>query len=364
MSRYWMLPEDMIELLPDNAALVEKVRREFLDNVATWGYRLVIPPLAEFLDSLLAGSENLDLQTFKITDQQSGRMMGVRADITPQIARIDAHRLPTDAVSRFAYCGEVLRTRSESIQPRRNPLIAGAELYGVASVSGDIEIMALLLDCIERFAIEDSVLDIGHSGIFSGLVELYQLNSEQRRQLKSALSGLQRPELALWAESAIYSPDYLEDVQFLLDAPLNSGDLKAFKARFYHRHPLFNRAIDELEAAFSTLSDFFPQQNLKIDFASVGNYGYHSGLLFALYAQGHYDAIARGGRYDGLGEVYGRARAATGFSIDLLTLCQLLSPVSMSLVEMTPLPQTAQAFAEIKRQRRQGKQVSFQHRDE
>lgn len=359
-----MLPEDVIELLPEHAVQMENVRRQFLDNLASWGYEQVMPPLVEFLDSLLAGSENLDLQTFKLTDQQSGRMMGVRADITPQIARIDAHRLPTNDTARFAYCGEVLRTRSESTQPRRNPLIIGAELYGVNSFSGDIEIMSLLLDSMEKLGVKQSVLDIGHAGIFAGLVALHQLNIEQQKALRDVLAGLRRPDLKVWQDSDHLSSDCIEDIRFLVDAPLQTDGIAALKQQFSNRHPLLERALNELHTAYERLHTFFPQQTISIDTNSVGTYGYHNGILFALYAPGHYDAIARGGRYDGLGEAYGKARPATGFSVDLFTLGQILPLTSpYKSIQDSPIPKTTEQFLQAAAQRASGKVIRFTHEE-
>ena len=249
MTRYWMLPEDVIELLPQEASHIEGLRRKLLDNMALWGYELVKPPLVEFLDSLLAGSENLDIQTFKITDQASGRLMGVRADLTPQIARIDAHRMAGTGTRRFAYCGEVLRTRSESTQPRRNPLIVGAELYGVANVSGDMEVMGLLLDCMNACGVEQSVLDIGHSAIFAGLVAVHGLSAEDSRAVKEAISGVQRPALSQWQVEQRFSVACLADIAFLLDAPLYRAGLTDLTQQFGGRHALFDQAIADLEAA-------------------------------------------------------------------------------------------------------------------
>ena len=251
MTRYWMLPEDVIELLPQEASHIEGLRRNLLDNMALWGYELVKPPLVEFLDSLLAGSENLDIQTFKITDQASGRLMGVRADLTPQIARIDAHRMAGTGTRRFAYCGDVLRTRSESTQPRRNPLIAGAELYGVANVSGDMEVMSLLLDCMNACGVEQSVLDIGHSAIFAGLVAVHGLSVEDSRAVKEAISGVQRPALSQWQVEQRFSTACLADIAFLLDAPLYRAGLADLTQQFGGRHALFDQAIADLEAAES-----------------------------------------------------------------------------------------------------------------
>lgn len=366
MKAHWLLPEDVIELLPEDARHIETLRRRLLDNMALWGYEFVMPPLAEFLEALLVGSENLDIQTFKITDQVSGRLMGVRADITPQIARIDAHRMGGEGVRRFAYCGDVLRTRSESTQPRRNPLIAGAELYGVRSVSGDMEVMALLLDCMAQCGVQNSVLDIGHSGIFAGLVALHDLNASAQTEIKQAVASLQRPALAAWQQQGLFSDSCLQDIAFLLDAPLQSNSLEALAGHFAGRHALFDQAIAELQAAQTMLKAAFPAQEIMVDVSNIGTYGYHCGLVFALYAQGHYDALARGGRYDGLGQVYGKMRPATGFSIDLLTLGQLLGGSSVSTIQTQKQrwTQDSAAFQTALANRRQGIAVIFEHEGE
>lgn len=365
MTRYWMLPEDVIELLPDEAQHIETLRRKLLDNMALWGYEFVMPPLVEFLDSLLVGSENLDIQTFKLTDQVSGRLMGVRADLTPQIARIDAHRLGGKGTRRFAYCGDVLRTRSESTQPRRNPLILGAELYGVAAVSGDVEMMGLLLDCMAQCGVRDSVLDIGHSAIFSGLLALHGLSAEDGREIKEAIVGLQRPVLDKWQVQQRFNQACLDDIAFLLDASLQASTVSALQTQFARRHMLFDQALADLQAAETMLRAAFPNQNIVVDTSSIGTYGYHSGLVFALYAQGHYDALARGGRYDGLGEVYGKARPATGFSIDLLTLGQLLAvPSQEKKAQVQRFRHDGAIFQEALSARQRGIPVIFEHEGE
>lgn len=366
MTRYWMLPEDVIEQLPDTAIVIETLRRKLLDTMSGWGYRQVMPPLVEFLDSLLAGSgDDLDVQTFKLTDQTSGRMMGVRADITPQIARIDAHRMLTDKVSRYSYCGEVLRTRSESTWPRRNPTVLGAELFGVSALSGDMEIMAMLLDVMGQIGVSNSVLDIGHSGIFAGMVDCHQLDRRQQEELREVILGVRRPDLKIWKDNQHFSEECINDIRFLVDALLESDNIAALKNHFGGRHPEFDRAIAELEIVTRQLAVYYPNQRISVDMTNVGTYGYHSGLLFALYAPGHYDAIVRGGRYDGLGEVYGRARAATGFSIDLLTLGQLLECLpQVAEAEDVALPRDINEFNRVCARRAAGETLCFEHREE
>lgn len=364
MTQYWMLPEDMIELLPDEAAKAENIRRRILDLMQSWGYRLVIPPLVEFLDSLLAGSgEDLDVQTFKITDRQSGRLMGIRADMTPQIARIDAHRLCAAGESRYAYCDSVLRTRSESTEPRRNPQIIGAELFGVQSVSGDTEIMALLLNILEELHITDSVLDIGHAGIFAGMVQYHQLSPADKDELHHILLGKRRPDLSIWQQHSRLSDACIEDVNILIDAHLFPAPLHTFANHFAGKHPFFDRALEDLQQC-TLLKTYYPEQRMSIDIGNVGNYGYHSGLMFSLYADGYHGALARGGRYDGVGQAYGRARPATGFSADLLTLVELAPAQSPAPVTRTcPYPQTAEDFSAIKTARSNGHMIRFEHEE-
>lgn len=363
MTRYWMLPDDVTELLPQENRQFERLRRVVHDSIAAWGYAFVQPPLVEFLDSLLAGSgSGLDGQTYKITDQASGRLMGVRADMTPQIARIDAHRLPTRGESRYAYIGEVLRARSESTEPRRNTWVAGAELYGVAEVGGDIEIMALLIATLEDAGVKDALLDIGHAGIYAGLVGSYALSAADRAVLHDILRGNRRPDLQQWQAQSALDDDFLADVRFLTEPRGQAGALDAFAARFAGRHAQFDRAIADMTVAAQRLRAFFPGQRVMVDFASVGQYGYHSGLMFACYVPGLYSAIARGGRYDGIGEAYGRSRPATGFSLDLLDLAAISAgngdaPVA-SVQEMA---QDGASFQAAQEKRRRGDIIRFRH---
>lgn len=360
-----MLPEDVIELLPKQAQHVEALRRSSIDTMRTWGYQLVMPPLVEFLDSLLAGSgEDLHVQTYTITDQHSGRLMGVRADITPQIARIDAHRLPTTAVSRFAYCGEVLRHRSESTEPRRNPLVLGAELFGAAAVSADVEIIALLLEVVATAGLTDCVVDLGHAGIFAALVETYALDVSMQGQLHDLLAGKKRPDLDEWQRDFNLSDAFIADLDFLIDSHLLTEPLSAFAKQFGGRGALFEQAIADLSRAQALLRQYYPQQAITIDLASVGSYGYHSGLMFALYAPGYFDAVARGGRYDGVGQAYGRSRPATGFSADLLTIAQLVArPQDTDSTTTSIAPQNTADFTRIQLERRQGRTIQFEHKD-
>lgn len=363
MTRYWMLPDDVTELLPPENRRLERLRRMVHDSIAAWGYAFVQPPLVEFLDSLLAGSgSSLDGQTYKITDQASGRLMGVRADMTPQIARIDAHRLPTRGESRYACIGEVLRARSESTEPRRNTWVAGAELYGVAGVGGDIEIMALLLSTLRDAGVEDALLDIGHAGIYAGLVDSHALPADDRAMLHDILRGNRRPDLQQWQAQSALDDGFLADVRFLTEPRAQAGALDAFAAHFGGRHPQFDRAIADMTEATRRLREFFPGQRIMVDFAGVGQYGYHSGLMFACYAPGLYSAIARGGRYDGIGEAYGRSRPATGFSLDLLDLAAISSNGDSAPAPVEEnMAADGAGFQAVQARRQRGDIIRFRH---
>lgn len=363
MTRYWMLPEAVTELMPDESRHFESLRRQVHDTIASWGYAFVMPPLVEFLDSLLAGSgSGLDGQTFKITDQVSGRLMGVRADMTPQVTRIDAHRLPTADESRYAYIGEVLRTRSESTEPRRNTWIAGAELYGVAQAGGDIEIMALLLAVLESAGVQNTVLDIGHSGIYGGLVACHRLSPEDQAVLHDILRGSRRPDLAQWQAESALADSFVEDVLFLTEPRGQAHALSQLASRFAGRNAQFDRVIADMDAVCTQLRRFYPGQRVMLDFTATGQYGYHSGLIFACYVPGLYSAIARGGRYDGIGEAYGRSRPATGFSLDLLDLAQVCAARQTRYsLAVSAMPDDRDSFLAIGERRRRGESIRFQH---
>lgn len=363
MTRYWMLPEAVTELMPEESRHFEALRRQVHDTIASWGYAFVMPPLVEFLDSLLAGSgSGLDGQTFKITDQASGRLMGVRADMTPQIARIDAHRLPTTAESRYACIGEVLRTKSESTEPRRNTWVAGAELYGVSDVGGDIEIMALLLAILQEAGVQHAVLDISHAGIYAGLLASYALSAEEQSVLHDILGGKRRPDLQQWQQERQLPQGFIDDILFLTKTHDPEHALDEFAQHFAGRHALFDRAVADMDCAVNRLRTFYPAQRISLDFASVGQYGYHSGLMFACYVPGLYSTIARGGRYDGIGEAYGRSRPATGFSLDLLDLAQVCAAQQARYsLAVSAMPDDRDSFLAIGERRRRGESIRFQH---
>jgi ATP phosphoribosyltransferase regulatory subunit len=321
---HWLLPEGVEEMLPAAAQNLEQLRRHLVDLYRSWGYEMVIPPLIEFLDSLLTGTGNdLDLQTFKLTDQLSGRMMGVRADMTPQVARIDAHRLKRVVPTRLCYLGSVLLTRSDGLGGSRSPFQVGAELYGHQGYESDIEVLSLMLETLTLAGIKEVHLDLGHVMIFRNLAQQFQLNEEQERVLFDALQRKAIPELR--EHLATYKLAKDQQQHFLNLAELSGGE-EVLTAGLELLGPINS----EIRAALQTLSQIavairqrVPEVPIHFDLAELRGYHYHTGLVFAAYVPGHGQEVARGGRYDGIGQVFGQARPATGFSTDLRTLLNL-----------------------------------------
>lgn len=324
----WLLPDGINESLPDEAEKLEALRRHLIDLYATWGYRLVMPPLVEYLESLRAGmGTQLDLQTFKITDQLNGRTMGVRADITPQVARIDAHRLTkgnADAgVNRLCYMGTVLRTRSEEQGGSRSPVQVGAELFGHAGIESDFEIISLMLETFHSLDVNDLVLDLGHVGIASGLAEHAGLDALQKEDYFDMLARKSIPEIDKWVSEQELSTSIQE---MLLALPLLSGSTEIIdtaKVSLKKAGKAVLNALDHLQNISDLLASYFPQLQLHIDLAEMRGYAYHTGIMYTVYLPGRGSCIAQGGRYDGIGEAFGSNRPAIGFSTDLRTLANL-----------------------------------------
>jgi len=320
----WLLPEGIEELLPPAAWRLEKLRRELLDLYDSWGYDLVIPPLIEFLDSLLVGTGNdLDLQTFKLTDQLSGRLMGVRADMTPQVARIDAHHLHSEQPARLCYLGTVLRTRSDGFGGSRSPFQVGVELYGHAGYESDLEVLSLMIATLAAAKVREVHLDLGHVAIFRSLVRQAGLTQQQENVLFEALQRKAVPEMqALLAGYAL--PAELSGMILAL-ADLNGGPetLSAAKQALRAAGEPVHQALATLERIATAMARLAPDLPIHFDLAELRGYRYHTGLVFAAYAAGQGQAVAKGGRYDEIGQSFGRPRPATGFSTDLRTLLVL-----------------------------------------
>lgn len=355
----WLLPEGVEEVLPAQAACLEQLRREILDLMQSWGYQLVIPPLMEFLESLLTGAgHDLDLQTFKITDQRSGRMMGIRADMTPQIARIDAHRLKQSEPTRLCYLGPVLQANPKGLSESRNPLQIGAELFGHAGLESDVEVICLMLAVLKKARIESVFMDISHIGIFRGLIEQAGLNSDQEHQLFDVLQRKAVPELQECLEQWQLPADIAAMLAALVE--LNGGKEVLADARkmLSKANPQVQQGLSDLTEIVDQVAERVTDLQLNIDLAELRGFHYHTGVMFAAYTQGHGQALARGGRYDEIGEVFGRARPATGFSTDLKTLVHngKINPEDCGETEKTVIcpwtndPELAQAVATLRAQ--------------
>jgi ATP phosphoribosyltransferase regulatory subunit len=317
----WLLPEGIEEVLPPRAEYLEGKRRALLDLYRSWGYELVIPPFIEYLESLLTGTgDDLDLKTFKLTDQLNGRMMGVRADMTPQVARIDAHQLQRETPTRLCYMGTVLHTRAEGLDASRAPLQIGLELYGHNGAESDVEVFQLMIETLKACGVDDVYFDLGHVGIYRGLVRQAGLNSEQESELFDALQRKAKPEISqMLAEWKLESAS--RDMLLTL-ADLNGGDdaLASAEKVLAAASNEVKSAIEELKTIATAIKTRIPDISLHYDLAELRGYHYHTGVVFAAFVSDKGSAIAQGGRYDGIGKVFGNARPATGFSTDLKTL--------------------------------------------
>ena len=326
-SKSWLLPDGIDELLPDQADELEALRRRLLDLYATWGYRLVIPPFIEYLESLLTGTgKDLEHQTFQLTDQLSGRQVGIRADITPQAARIDAHQLQQQGPTRLCYIGSVLRTRPDGFSSSRSPLQIGAELYGHAGVASDAEVLCLMMETLRMAGLEQVFLDLGHVGIFRNLALQAGLLPEQESELFEALQRKAQPEIAELVSGYGLPPGQAKMLNAL--AALNGGPeiLELARTELAEATPEVMAAIDYLEELGAELAAYIPDVPVHYDLAELRAYHYQTGVVFAAFVPGQGNELARGGRYDHIGEKFGRARPATGFSADLKALMALAKP--------------------------------------
>jgi len=356
----WLLPEGIEEVLPPEARRLEYARRELLDLFDRWGYELIFPPFIEYLESLLTGTGNdLDLQTFKVTDQLTGRMMGVRADITPQAARIDAHPLRRESASRLCYLGTVLHTRPDGFAGSRSPLQVGAELFGHAGVESDVEILCLVLESLSLLAIPEVHVDLGHVGIFRALAAEAGLSPGRENELFAALQRKAVPEIrAMLADWRLAEP---QRERLAALAELNGGAevLEQARTALAGAGDAVRAALENLCAITGLLQQRMPDAVLHFDLAELRGYRYQTGMVFAVFIPGCGQEIARGGRYDAIGEVFGRARPATGFSTDLKTLVTLSQRdfgVRHAAI-LAPADNDPQLFAAVQQLRRSGERV-------
>jgi ATP phosphoribosyltransferase regulatory subunit len=347
----WLLPENIADVLPSEARKTEELRRQLLDHFRRYGYELVMPPMLEYVESLMPFTDqDMDLRMFKLVDQLSGRTMGLRADMTTQVARIDAHLLNRSSVTRLCYAGSVLHARPSGFHATREPLQIGAEIYGHAGLEADGEIQALALTSLRLAGLSEVTLDLSHAGILKGILDGDAIATKQQGAIVTLLRAKDVP--ALEALSASFS----ERVKNALRAlPELHGDLSVLdRARkILPASATVTRALDEL----ALLAQSAGEVRVNIDLADLSGYQYESGAMFALYVAGLPNAVARGGRYDHLGEAFGRARPATGFSMDLREIARLLPSASPASAIRAPWGREPELTALIARLRAEGEIV-------
>ncbi len=318
----WLLPEDIADVLPAKARKVEQLRRSLLDLYRSYGYELVAPPLLEFLDSLLTGTgSDLNLQTFKLVDQLSGRTLGLRADMTPQVARIDAHLLNRTGVTRLCYAGPIAHTRTPIGCTSREELQLGAEIYGHAGWEADLEALTLLLQTLQTAGLKQVYLDLSHAGILTGILENQAVSKEEIETLYGLLQSKDRSSLASWSRNLPQPVGQALMALTELSGPATEVLLRA--RNVLPSNALVGDALSLLERLTNAIALMPSAPEVSIDLADLRGYQYHSGMMFTAYVDALSQPIARGGRYDHVGQAFGRARPATGFSIDLLTLAGL-----------------------------------------
>ena len=318
----WLLPEHIADVLPSEARKIEELRRLMLDNFRLYGYELVMPPLLEYVESLMTGAgQDTELRTFKLVDQISGRMLGLRADMTTQVARIDAHLLNRATVTRLCYAGSVLHTRPSGLHTTREPLQIGAEIYGHAGLEADAEIQELALASLALAGFTDVRLDLSHVGVLRAILAEDANAAKDEAALYLLLRAKDVPGLEL--QTAGYAPAVRAA---LLALPSLYGDVDVLKRarEVLPELPGIGKALAELAALAATADNPATGREVAIDLADLRGYQYESGAMFAVYVPGLPNAVLRGGRYDHVGEAFGRARPATGFSMDLRELARLL----------------------------------------
>ena len=331
----WLLPEDIADVLPAKARKVEQLRRSLLDLYRSYGYELVAPPLLEFLDSLLTGTgSDLNLQTFKLVDQLSGRTLGLRADMTPQVARIDAHLLNRTGVTRLCYAGPIAHTRTPIGCTSREELQLGAEIYGHAGWEADLEALSLLLQTLQTAGLKQVYLDLSHAGILTGILADQAVSKEDIETLYGLLQSKDRSSLANWSRNLPQPVGQALMALTELSGPATEVLVRSRKV--LPSNALVSDALSLLERLTNAIARVPSAPEVSIDLADLRGYQYHSGMMFTAYVDALSQPIARGGRYDHVGQAFGRARPATGFSIDLLTLAGLSTELEVRSAIVAP----------------------------
>lgn len=355
MSSAWLLPEHIADVLPSQARRIEELRRELLDMARSYGCELVIPPLLEHLDSLLSGTgSGSDIKLFKLVDQLSGRSLGLRADTTPQVARIDAHLLNRQGVTRLCYCGPVAHTRPDGLNTSREPLQFGVEVYGHAGLEADLEVHELALDALRRAGLTDVILDLGDARLLQGVLDGVKLSADALTALTAALAA---KDMGVLTQLTAGMPDDTRDALLALPSLFGGREVLNEAARRLPRHPLVTAALADLDWLASHLAVVHPEVTLGFDLADLQGYAYYTGIRFAAYAAGCSDAVLRGGRYDEVGAAFGRRRPAVGFSLDVKTLVTLAPASPLRAAVRAPWGDDAALRHAVRALREQGQTV-------
>lgn len=355
----WLLPDGIEEVLPEEASRVEGLRRRLVDLFQSWGYDYVIPPMVEFIDSLLTGSgEDAYLDTFKITDQLSGKTMGIRADITPQAARMDAHSLQREGLNRLCYAGHVMYTKPKSPLASRTPIQVGVELFGESGLDADIEVISLLLETLEAAGLPDQYIDMGHVGVYRALIEEAGISKEQEAVYFELLQAKSMNSIESWVAETIADENMAKWLSALPKLAGGSQVLADAKVLFDEAPAEVLAALDELEMIDSVLSVRYPASKRYFDLSELRGYHYYTGVIFGAFAPGLGNAIANGGRYDHVGEAFGRSRAATGFAADLMSISRVTGRCELAPSGIFVLNSDEQGvWAKVKELRAQGERV-------
>jgi ATP phosphoribosyltransferase regulatory subunit len=354
----WLLPEGVEEILPEEAKAIDTLRRKLLDMYSTWGYDMVIPPLLEYTDSLLIGlGRDVDLLTLKVTDQLSGRTLGIRADITPQTARMDAHSFDRQGANRLCYTGHVVHARPKNPLATRTPIQAGLEFYGEASVEADIEVVSLLLESLRLAGLPRLHIDLGHVGIYRAMAVDAGLSRQQEQEFFELLQRKAMTEIRTWVAANI--AQRAKAAHFLSLPDLAGGlDVLAKARQVFASLPKAIAALDQLDEVARVVCQRYPDAELYFDLGEVRGYHYLTGLVFAAFAPGYGNPIASGGRYDHIGEVFGRARPATGFAVDITALSKLGVLTKSSVTSIAVIEnQDPRQWLAIQQLRAQGERV-------
>jgi ATP phosphoribosyltransferase regulatory subunit len=351
----WVLPDHIADVLPSEARHIEELRRSMLDAARGYGYELVMPPLLEYLESLLTGTgQALDLQTFKLVDQLSGRTMGVRADSTPQVARIDAHLLNRQGVARLCYCGPVLHTAPAKPHATREPLQFGAEIYGHAGLEADLEVMLLAIDCLKRAGLQDLTVDLADAQIVRSLLAGAPVFGEQLALIHAALAAKDSASLQ---ELTVAFPAAQREGLLQLVGMYGGEELLFDDKKGLSRPPSIDSLLLNLKQLAQHLKVAQPDVKISVDLADARGYAYYTGARFAIYSPSASDAVARGGRYDEVGAVFGRNRLAVGFSLDIKDLVAAAPQRHLQTAIRAPWGESAALRAAIARLREAGEVV-------